>query len=343
MSIPGNTGMNSVPKHHKTRPYSENDARAEYDRSLIDQVEQHMKTTRMSQEELAGKVGISGAALSSWRRGIYCGNIQNIEEKIRYYFDQFAIKKKRGERLQPYLATVDYVPISISEEIRQAIKYCQLEKGITIIDGDAGIGKTMAAKKFVQDNKHAAIYLEATPVFGHLGSFLKLFARALGIPDNYPRFEQTRLIRQRLVGSDIVVIIDEAQHLQYRTLEEIRTMSDPGKISDDKGVGIVLIGNREVYDRMLGRQEARFAQLFSRITWRQGYSTLNVEYSDVELLFPMLQKDGRQKELEFLHGICTSKWGIRGADKVFTNAANNENVSLDGLVTVARTMGIGVL
>ncbi|MDL2294858.1 AAA family ATPase [Ruminococcaceae bacterium OttesenSCG-928-D13] len=329
------------PDQQKAQPYDADIK--EFDRQLIDKVHKHLKESRMSQEELAGKIGISGPALSAWRRGLYKGNVTNVEDKIQYYFDHLATKTKRNERLQPYLPTVDYVPTSISEEIVAAIKYCQLEKGITIIDGDAGIGKTMAAKKFVQDNKHVAIYLEASPVYGHLGSFLKLLAKALSIPDNYPRYEQTRLIRQRMIGSEIVLIIDEAQHLQYRTLEEIRTMSDPGKISDDKGIGIVLIGNREVYDRMLGRQEARFAQLFSRITWRQGYSTLNVERNDVEMLFPGLKQKNMEKELEFLHGVCTSKWGIRGADKVYTNAAHNEDVSFEGLVNVARAMGIGFM
>lgn len=337
----GPRSFETNPGMEKTQPYSIDIP--EYDRPLIEQVDEYIKTSRVSQEQLAAQIGISGAALSSWRRYKYGGNIANVEDKVRYFFEHTAEKTRRNQRLQPYLPTVEYVPTSISEEIVAAIKYCQIEKGITIIDGDAGIGKTMAAKKFVQDNKHVAIYLEASPVFGHLGSFLKLLSKALSIPDNYPRYEQTRLIRQRLIGSDIVLIIDEAQHLQYRTLEEIRTMSDPGKISGDKGIGIVLIGNREVYDRMLGRQEARFAQLFSRITWRQGYSTLNVEAGDVDLLFPVLKKAGKQKELEFLHGICQSKWGIRGADKVYTNAANNEDVSFEGLAAVARAMGIGIL
>ena len=51
----------------------------------------------------------------------------------------------------------------------------------------------------------------------------------------------------------------------------------------------------------------------------------------------------RQKELNFLHGISQSKWGIRGAVNVYNNAVNNEDISYDGLYAMARTMGIGLV
>lgn len=73
------------------------------------------------------------------------------------------------------------------------------------------------------------------------------------------------------------------------------------------------------------------------------YSTRKVTDEDVAKLFPKLAEDGRKKELNFLHGISQSKWGIRGAVNVYNNAVNNENISYDGLYAMARTMGIGLV
>ena len=46
------------------------------------------------------------------------------------------------------------------------------------------------------------------------------------------------------------------------------------------------------------------------------------------------------KEINYLHSISRSKWGIRGMVNVFRNAVNDEDVSLEGLERVASTMGI---
>lgn len=63
----------------------------------------------------------------------------------------------------------------------------------------------------------------------------------------------------------------------------------------------------------------------------------------MKALFPRLADDGKEKELAFLHGICRSKWGIRGAVNVYNNAVNNENISYEGLYGMARNMGIGLV
>ena len=106
---------------------------------------------------------------------------------------------------------------------------------------------------------------------------------------------------------------------------------------------ICLIGNSEVYSRMLGKQEAQFAQQFSRVRFRRRYSTADVKLADVEKLFPTLADGSHGKELAFMTGVCRSKWGIRGAMSVYTNAVRNENTSLDGLRGIAASMGVGVL
>ena len=214
---------------------------------------------------------------------------------------------------------------------------------MVIIHGDAGIGKTKGAERFVRENPTASVYIQATPSTGTLANLLKVLARALKVPETRNKLDLTLAIREKLEGTNKVIIIDEAQHLQLRSLEEIRTWADANPITGQQGVGIALIGNTEVYTRMVGKQEARFAQLFSRIRMNRYYSTRKVTEQDVAKLFPKLAEEGREKELNFLHGISQSKWGIRGAVNVYNNAVNNEDISYDGLYAMARTMGIGLV
>lgn len=150
-------------------------------------------------------------------------------------------------------------------------------------------------------------------------------------------------IRQRLSTTNKIIIIDEAQHLKLAALEEIRTLSEQNSITGDSGTGIVLIGNTEVYSRMLGKGEARFAQLFSRIRMNRYYGTAKVLEDDICKLFPVLMKSESKKEIGFLLGISRSKWGIRGAVNVYNNATNNEDISYDGLFNMSCQMGIGIM
>ena len=149
-------------------------------------------------------------------------------------------------------------------------------------------------------------------------------------------------IRGRSI-SKTYLVIDEAQNLRFDALEELRSLSDPDDLTGESGTGICLIGNSEVYSRMLGKQEAQFAQQFSRVRFRRRYSTADVKLADVEKLFPTLADGSHGKELAFMTGVCRSKWGIRGAMSVYTNAVRNENTSLDGLRGIAASMGVGVL
>jgi hypothetical protein len=91
---------------------------------------------------------------------------------------------------------------------------------------------------------------------------------------------------------------------------------------------------------MLGKQEAIFAQQFNRTRLHSRYRTQDITKNDVELFFPALKEKGMKKEIDYLYAISHSKWGIRGMVNVFNNAANNEDISFEGLEKMANTMGI---
>lgn len=298
-----------------------------------------------SQSKAARAIGLSDSVISQYRRSNYeNGNIEETEKKLAEFFTIHDEKAAAAEAAEPYQPVLDeYVHTSISDDVYKAIRYCQLNKGITVLHGDAGVGKTMAAEQYAVDNPGTALYLQVSPVTGSLGSFLKYLARALRISERGSKLNMIFAIREKLDGTDRVLIIDEAQHLKLSALEEIRTWAEPSTIKGKQGIGIVLVGNTEVYDRMLGRQQANFAQLFSRIRMNREYSTRQVLREDVVKLFPVLQDKGMAKEIDYIYGICQSRWGVRGGVNVYNNAVAAEDISFHGLSLMARNMGIGVM
>jgi len=313
----------------------------EYNEALQERLEQYLKREGISQAEAAPMIGISSSALSQYRRRIYeKGNIEKMEKKLEEFFKIKDEQEENLKKAEPYRTTQTYIPTSISESAYKLIRYCQLEKGIVVIDGDSGIGKTKAAARFLQDNPNTTIYLEAAPSTGTLRSHLKNLARALKLSDSQRTDDLSVSIRDTLRNTDKIVIIDEAQNLKFAALEEISRWTDEDVMTGKPGIGIVLIGNVKVYNRMLGKQEDIFDQQFNRSRFHGRYRTTDVKKEDVIKLFPVLKERAMADEISYLYRISHSKCGIRGAVNVFNNAVNNDDISLKGLETIANTMGI---
>lgn len=302
-------------------------------------VQQYMREHGMSQARLAQVSGINKAIISQWLRGQYTGDIAATEQALEEYLRTAVEHEQAQDKAITYGSTQDYIPTSISEDIYNLIRYCQLAKGFAIAHGDAGIGKTKAARQYLKDNPTQSYYITLTPSMGTGTNILRLMARELKIPYNSNKVQLNADLHTKLDGSNKVIIIDEAQHLKYAAIEEIRDFCDP----DRDGIGIVLIGNSEIYDRLKGRQEALFAQQFSRIRFPRRYTTRDIKDDDVKLLFPLLAEQRKEKELQFLGGVCRSKWGIRGAVNVYRNAVDNDDISYNSLYARARNMGIVII
>lgn len=315
-----------------------------YNEDLQKKVEDHIKEIGLSQAKIAPMMGISQTALSQWRNSKYDkGNIEEVENKITEFFklaDEHKVVITKALQFSP---TQGYLPTSISEDIYKLIRYCQLEKGIVIAHGDAGIGKTAAAGKFKRDNPSATIYIKATPATSSLREVLRTIARELKIADTLRTGDLSRMIELKLAETNKIIIIDEAQHLAYKALEQITRWADQDIDTMQSAISIVLMGNTEIYNKMVGKQEAQFAQQFSRVKLNRRYNTSAILMEDIQLLFPLLQESKMDKELKLMLGISRGKWGIRGAVNLYKNAVNNECITYDGLLGMARSMGIGIL
>lgn len=288
---------------------------------LIEQARGYMSDSRISQAKFAASIGVSESTISRWLKKEY-PNMDTISEKVQEYLEKEELRRQNVGKLE-------FVMTNVSKQVWNVLEYTRLQRTIGIIYGDAGIGKTETAKEWAK-GKSDVVMITATPAFANPKPFLKLLARAFKTTRTGTMDDVYLDILDKLESRDVTLIIDEAQHLTIQSLEIVRSLND------STNTAIVMIGNEVVYNKMLGKQKAEFAQLFSRIGMRSSLSTEMLRKEDAAAVFGLA--DG--PELDYLHSICNSRFGLRGAVHVWVNASNNEDTSLAGLKGMAKQMGI---
>lgn len=289
---------------------------------LIEKAKAYIENKGMSQVRFALMVGVGESTMSRWLKGEY-PNMETVGAKVKLYLEKEMLREETA-----VIGQIDFVMTGVAKSVWSVLEYTRLQKTLGVIYGDAGIGKTKTAKEWSK-GKNDVVYITASPAFTNPKPFLKLIARELKTIRNGSMDDIFFDVLDKLIGRDMTLIIDEAQHLSIKALEIVRT------INDSTGTAIVMIGNEAVYHKMLGRQQAEFAQLFSRIGMRANLTTEMLTIEDVQGIFGVTGE-----ELEYLYQICTSKFGLRGAVYVWINARNNNNITTAGLKGMARQMGI---
>lgn len=283
-----------------------------------------------SQSKAAAALGWSTAALSTYLNGKYKGNLENFERSLQEAFSN----KSAAEQLKSADVSGVYKSTSISKGVYETIRLCHLKGGLAIECGDAGIGKTMACRKYAEEYPTTAIYVTVNPCLVTLNAFLKLLCRVMKIQTSGRKDEMWFRLADSFSGERKVLIIDEAQHLPIKTIEAIRAFFDNNPM-----LGICLVGNIETVTNTGKRKEA-FAQIRNRTKLTQVRHTSEIKSSDIVLLFPSIATD--EKAIQLIVGIARTEQGIRGAMNVFSNAVDNENITYEGLFAMAKDMRLKV-
>lgn len=299
----------------------------QYDAELQQKLEQYISEAG-GQQRAAVLIGYSAGTLSTYRKGTYNGDVEKFEARLR---EMFTVKEdaRNFQSVSP-----DFVPTSVSSQVYNTIRICHLKGGLAIECGDAGIGKTKAARKYVQDYPSSAIYVSVNPCLVSTTAFLKLLCKHFKLPIGR-KDDMWLELDEHLQGSKKVLIIDEAQHLPIKTIESIRALFD-----GNSELGIIFIGNVETVTNRSGKGKASFNQITNRTRLTEIRHTTHITKEDMQLLCPALADC--QKEIEFLHVIAQSEQGVRGAMNLYSNACDNENTTYDGLRAMAKAMKIVV-
>jgi general secretion pathway protein A len=194
------------------------------------------------------------------------------------YLDLYGVKQA------PFNITADpnFFFDSLSHrEALAALNYgVNQKKGLVLITGEVGTGKTTLCKTFLdtlsQNVRTSVIFHQ--PHFSEV-QLLRAIVEDFGVEDaKASRFDIVKRLNSFLVdvslcGGNAVLIVDEAQNLTHRQLEQVRLLSNL-EIASEKLLQIVLLGQPEL-SRKLAKYEAR--QIRQRIFVKHHLSPLRQE------------------------------------------------------------------
>jgi general secretion pathway protein A len=128
-------------------------------------------------------------------------------------------------------------------------------KGIIVLTGEIGTGKTTLCRKLLKQSDHKNKFaLILNPNFSEL-ELLQMIIHDLGIrARNKNKLEliytlNKFLIKEAKKGHNVVLVIDEAQNLGIEQLEQIRLLSNL-ETEKEKLLQIVLVGQPELFTKL---------------------------------------------------------------------------------------------
>ena len=282
--------------------------------------------------------GISPSTMSSLRRGTYKGVTQNIFSKI----SNFLALKDENSKVYKHSG---YVPTSISESIYENIRTAHISGVCVMVTGDAGIGKTEAAKHYQAEHPDNSVIITAGEPKTTKTEMFETLAEKLGIDlSETKRGMYFRKIRSEL-HDGTVIIVDEAQNFNFDAIDTLRGFADYFRNENLGTVGIVCMGNDTFRQQFFGKSGIGKEQVWNRFVERPKYQTKDIRYNDIELLFPELTKKGMKDELRFLYGIAlSSKEDIGSAIHLYTKIYNvhGGKCTIEMLTKQAKRMQVDV-
>lgn len=224
-----------------------------------------MEKEELTQSSVARDLGISAAALNSFLKGTYKGNNEALIAKI----ESFLKLKKEKEQIK--ILKSEFVATGNAKNFFEVARHAHILHRICVVYGEAGLGKTTAAKEYATQNPDV-ILIEAGLDYTARVLIQELHKKC-GLDGSGSIHSMSSEIVERLKGSSRLIVIDEAEHLPYRALEMIR------RIYDYAGIGILLVGMPRLISNLRGKR-GEYKQLYSRVALAKQLQDFT--YSDCE-------------------------------------------------------------
>ena len=228
-------------------------------------LEQYIEDTGLSQAAVAKQLVKSATTINQYLKGTYKGDVTAIDEAVAELVARYQIKD----------ATSDFVPTASATRILEVCDMAHRLSCMNMIIGDAGLGKTTALKHYAATTKN--VLLIETDTTYSVRMLLSEICRVSGIIAPRGNPSMMSAIIDRLRDSKRLLIIDEAELLNYRALETVR------RIHDKTNIGIVFAGMPRLRANFRGGSGGDYKQLYSRI--HRPYSMdARLSESDIDMM-----------------------------------------------------------
>ena len=164
-----------------------------------------------------------------------------------------------------------------NEALAQLVYTVKKKKGFAVLTGEIGAGKTTLCRRLLRELDEDC--LTAVVTNPRLTGIQLLYAIAKEFSldvEGANRLEILDRLNEFLIASlaedkSVVLIIDEAQNLPLRTLEEVRLISNL-ETETEKLIQILLVGQPELRDKL---EHSSLVQLKQRVAMRYHLSALD--------------------------------------------------------------------
>jgi hypothetical protein len=244
----------------------------------------------VTQAQLARRTGIKPSAISSFLNDKWAGKVGTLYTTASLLAR--AVNTLLRQRQAEDTAVGGFVRVRFVERFGQIVQLVIKRKVMGVIVSDAGSGKTVCCEA-TRDDVAGSVLLTVGKTRSNVKPFLDYFAGALGV-DAGGRTDgvQDRIVN-RLIGSDRLILVDEAHKLLVPTLDVLREIHDAThcpilmvatpvfrKTVTSSRVGIA---NRELLDQLSSRI-AIFCDL-SELAGEDGKSARLHDRDDIRRIF----------------------------------------------------------
>jgi|SRR5579862_5290264 len=189
-----------------------------------------------------------------------------------------------GFRERPFDLTPNPRYLVLTESHREALSNLEYgiasRKGITLLVGEAGSGKTTVIRTAIdrQPGRVHCVYLH-NPTLSR-PEFIEMLASRFHLSERAAQSKAALLIEfeallkeRRAHDETTVLVVDEAQSLPLELLEEIRLLANI-ETDDEKLLSVIIAGQPEIVDRLNDQSLRQFKQ---RIALRCHLRTLTLQ------------------------------------------------------------------
>jgi len=193
------------------------------------------------------------------------------------YLEHFQLKEL------PFRLSPDPAFLYLSQIHSRAKAYMEstiwFTDGFVVITGEIGSGKTTLIESFLKELEHDVVVAQINQTQISPTEFLQTLLAQFGFsPFRMRKAEllatlNNFLIEQYANGRKVLLIIDEAQNLSNKVLEEVRLLSGV-ETTKEKVLRIILAGQPQLHDKL---DSAELAQLKQRVRLRFHLTALSEE------------------------------------------------------------------